>query len=255
LASGDKPEISAAIRQILDDCNVTELKWNRLGSAKDRFAALAVIDKVLTLVLDRKLRLDTLIWDIEDSRHNIEGRDDIENLQRMYFHLFEFIIGKKNNQCKWVLMPDENSAINWNVLGDCLRAVSYSNQVSAIAPKRDEFVLNLPRRFWINDIYEVSSKTEPMCQLADLFAGMASFSHCKYSAYESWSSNTCGQMKLPIETVTSDVSLSNRDKERCTVLDAFARKCKKHKLGVSLREARGLPHHYGELLGLRTSTC
>ena len=43
------------------------------------------MDFVIEQALQGALGEDVLTWDTEDSRHKIKGRDDIANLQRMYY--------------------------------------------------------------------------------------------------------------------------------------------------------------------------
>jgi len=77
---------------LLEKSEVREFKWKKLDGAKERFAAIKMCEFAIENALARKLRVDVLIWDIQDSRHNVPGRDDIANLQRMYYHLFRNVL-------------------------------------------------------------------------------------------------------------------------------------------------------------------
>lgn len=79
-------------QQLLKDPNVSELQWKKLNNADKRKAAKKVCEFVLDKAQRHSIRIDVLIWDINDSRHNIVGRDDIANLQRMYYHLFRHVM-------------------------------------------------------------------------------------------------------------------------------------------------------------------
>ena len=46
-----------------------------------------MVDFAIKAVLEKSIRIDSLMWDIDDSRHKISGRDDTANLCRMYHHL------------------------------------------------------------------------------------------------------------------------------------------------------------------------
>lgn len=236
----EKEVINSSFRQVLVDSEVKEFKWNFLGSARNRFAAINLIDKTLEFLFQKKIRVDTIIWDTEDSRHDVKRRDDIANLQRMYFHLFSFVMGKNRDYCNWELRPDENSALDWRSLGECLRAISYSTQVTAIKPQDNQFALSLHRDFWIQEIVEVSSKSEPVCQVADLFAGMSAFSYNKFFEYEAWVSSKSEQLSLPFVSVPRLPTFSQRDKERFIVIEDFYGKCKRRRLGISLKSNHGL---------------
>ena len=84
--------IVSELNKLLSESGMSEFKWSDLGGARERFAAIKLIDKSIELSLSGKMRIDVLIWDIEDSRHSIRQRDDQANLQRMYFHLFDSTI-------------------------------------------------------------------------------------------------------------------------------------------------------------------
>jgi hypothetical protein len=59
----------------LAESKVAEFKWQKLTSAKYRFAALKLIDTIFEAV-GQGLRTDVLVWDTRDRRHAVPGRDD-----------------------------------------------------------------------------------------------------------------------------------------------------------------------------------
>ena len=81
-------ELNSIETDLLDICNsfgITNLKnfkWNKITNYNKRDGAKSVIEYLLGRAIEEKVRVDVLIWDIEDSRHKITGRDDVENLQR-----------------------------------------------------------------------------------------------------------------------------------------------------------------------------
>jgi len=100
------------------------------------------------------------------------------------------------------------------------------------------FRIRLSHEFHIEAVQEVDSKQTPLCQVADLFAGLSVFSWLKYDVYRCWQINQQKQLRLfPIEQT---LELSNSDQERCAILFYFNNRCKAHKLGVSLQTKRGL---------------
>ncbi len=82
-------KLISEIEQSLQKSNVSELKWKKIKNARDRYAAIKVIDICLSYVSRRELRVDVLIWDTQDSRHRVVGRDDIQNIKNMYIQLFK----------------------------------------------------------------------------------------------------------------------------------------------------------------------
>lgn len=232
--------VSQSIRELLEESGIKEFKWEKLHQARERFAALQMIDKTVELSAQNWLRGDVLIWDTYDSRHCIQRRDDIANLQRMYYHLFKNVLQRRwPAGSTWQLYPDENSALNWMNVRDCLDAAGLNIRRLEGDLFDGEFRLRLERDFGILQIQEVSSSDTPICQLADLFAGLGAYSHSAYEKYESWLRTQSGQLTLDLGLGDAEVKLSNRDRERCEVMKCLDDQCKKHKLGVGLKSSRG----------------
>ena len=98
-----------------------------------------------------KLRVDILIWDMDDSRHKNSGRDDNENLSRMYYHLIQNTLSKGwDKGSTWLLVPDHQSSINWRTLGEHLVSKKHKKKLSF--RKTGGFKTNDPREninFWL----------------------------------------------------------------------------------------------------------
>ncbi len=117
--------INDKVRHLFEESGVREFKWKELAGTKERFAAEKLCKFTLEWALKGYLRVDVLIWDIEDSRHRIPRRDDVVNLGRMYYHLFRNVLRKRwPNEAIWRLHPDEHTAMDWGTLEECLQAVS-----------------------------------------------------------------------------------------------------------------------------------
>ena len=80
------------LRSLLDQSNVNELKWKNIDGAKERLAAKKLLRSAVRHAKRGTLRADILIWDIEDPRHKIRGRDDLANLERTYYKLFKNVM-------------------------------------------------------------------------------------------------------------------------------------------------------------------
>jgi hypothetical protein len=184
--------------------------------------------------------VDVLIWDIQDSRHNVPGRDDIANLQRMYYHLFRNVLRARwPDDAIWRLHPDEHTVLDWETVKDCLEAKSTSIEVDCTLFPVGGFKVSLRREFGIEEIQPVSSGDHPLLQLADLFAGLAVFSREKFPEYQMWNEATSQQKRLFDEAdAAKDPSRSSR--ERFMLLNEFDALCKQKRLGVSLKTNRGL---------------
>ncbi len=232
--------MESEVRRLLEESQVGEFKWKKLDGAKERFAAEKLCKFAVEKACPGQFRVDVLVWDIEDSRHKIAGRDDIANLGRMYYHLFRNVLRARwPNDALWRLCPDEHTAQDWGTLQDCLENISTGVEVEHSLFTGGQFRILLRREFGIEEIQAVSSGAHPLLQLADLFAGLAVFSRDKFDAYQAWLQLTSTQVCLFEEGDTS-AGPSRSSRERFHVLKKFDELCKERKLGVSLKEKSGL---------------
>ncbi len=233
--------MTAELRARLVESGVTEFKWKDLGSAKARLAAIKLVDYVLDQVLRGELRVDVLIWDIEDTRHKIHGRDDEKNLSHLYYRIFENVLRIRwPDNAVWRLYPDEHSGIDWGRIRTFLGLVGSRVEGKASLLDSDDFYLKRIQEFSISEIISSDSKACPLIQVADLLAGLAVYSRTSYPTYTVWLDRQMKQDPLPMLTTRAETTLSNTDEERCKVLSGFDEKCKRHKLRVSLKTHQGL---------------
>jgi type I restriction enzyme S subunit len=225
---------------LLEKSEVREFKWKKLDGAKERFAAIKMCEFAIENALARKLRVDVLIWDIQDSRHNVPGRDDIANLQRMYYHLFRNVLRARwPNDAVWRLHPDEHTALDWETMRDCLENASVTVEREPSLFTGGEFRIRLRREFGIEEVRPIPSDQHPLLQLADLFAGLAAFSHERFDEYQKWLHTASPKPPL-VNEAKACVDPSRASQERFQVLKKFDEACKKRKLGVSLKTKQGL---------------
>lgn len=238
-------ELERTLARLLDESGVSEFKWEKLSGARERFAAIKMCEFVVDAACRGNLRLDVLVWDIEDSRHKVPQRDDVANLQRMYYHLFKYVLRTRwPDGSIWALYPDENTAMNWDSVRDYLDRADTEIQVYGDLFTGGKFRLRLIKEFQIYETKPVSSACNPLLQLADLFAGLAVFSREHYDALAQWRKERETQLTLfaseDDDGAGETKTVSRSIRERCYVLDLFDKLCKSRKLGVSLKTERGL---------------
>jgi hypothetical protein len=232
--------LGQALQNLLRDSGVTEFKWQKLDSETDRKAALGMLHYAIDKACADVLRLDVLTWDIEDSRHRVQGRDDTANLQRMYYHLFKNVLRARwPDGSIWRLCPDEHTGLKWNEIEDFLDMASTQIETRQDLFSQEEFSMRLKQEFGIEQITPCQSHEEPLVQMADLFVGLAVYSRSSYNRYEQWQRN-CSQQQMLFADEMPSVRLSRSDRERCCVLAELDAVCKRQKLGVSLKTNRGL---------------
>lgn len=224
-------KINKALDSLLNESNVSEFKWKKLASAKYRFAALKIIDYVTEQAIKEHVRVDTLIWDTEDERHNIIGRDDIQNFERMFFHLHNSLMRKQGPSSRWHIRPDERTDLDWDKITECLHSKSLWKEHYNY-PLLEEFYSSYC--YQIDTFKQMNSASCRLNQVADLFAGMGAYSRQEKSLIKSHLQSVSGQKKIfPSSPVKN--KFSNADEERLKIILYLNKKCKQKKLGVSLK--------------------
>ncbi len=224
------------LENLLAASNVAEFKWNELNSAQMRFAGVKLLDYAIKLLRCGGMRIDVLIWDTLDSRHDVQGRDDCANLERMYFHLFKHVLTSKwhDNAC-WALCPDQNSVIDWATVQYYL-----DTHNASLVSRSDllETVTYLKEHYKIKLIRECRSVERPLVQLADLFAGMGQHSWNDFNSYHLWQQHNSKQ--LMFNGMFKDGRLSDKKEEQWRLIDYIKNICDSKKWGVSLNSSKGL---------------
>jgi len=235
--------ITLSFRDILQESNIREFKWEKLRQARERFAALKMLDKTIELSTQGSLRVDVLVWDTHDHRHQVPGRDDVANLQRMYYHLFKNVLQHRwPAGSTWRLCPDENTALDWATIHDYLDTAGVEIKVNGNLFSGG-FRLRLEKDFRVLQIAEACSAETPLCQLADLFGGLGAFSYLAYERYDSWLSAQSRQMQLELGLASLNPEPGKSDWERFAVMKHLDDECKRRKMRVGLKSSRGFQTH------------
>lgn len=223
------------IQNLLSESNVSEFKWQDVRSARCRFAAIKLIDWFFKHLTD--VRIDTLIWDHQDSRHNVQGRDENENRVRMYYHLVSTTLSKRwpigNSQ--WFWRPDEQSAVDWRTLGDCLclKKHACASDLFGESPDFERVQLESPT--------PSHSHEHLFIQVADLFAGIGAFSWEYFDRYQQWENQeeSARQTSLFGSSNSADIIFTAAEKERFVVMKHLRERAGQNTLQVSLKSTRG----------------
>jgi hypothetical protein len=237
--------LSASVWEVIKQSGIRELKFaniDRFGS-RDYRAAVSTITMVISDYCRLgKSRIDVMTWDTTDSRHAIPGRNDIENLARLYYHLLSDIIGRWLTDY-WYVILDRDEKVDFNILRDCL-----NNRCSVIEPGQfPEIIVStslLADLDNVKGIIEADSEGEPLLQVADLFAGIGRYSceHgdecCRWLATE----GNPDQIPLPNLTESMDISRDYSKSKKCRfqLISEVNKVCKRHRLGVSLKTKKRL---------------
>ena len=233
----DIKELNNKLQEALDNNNVSELKFVKInGHSKYTKAAKEFIKLAIEYIKTLKIKIYAITWDTYDSRHNVNGRKDIENLKRMYYHLLCVCIKHWNKEgITWGFYPDEFCGIDWNEIITFIENRSLTKNRDNYNSLWDTNVtLEFPE---FSNIKDLVSENYPIIQLCDLFAGMVRFSHSKSNELLKWREQTHDGMTLFEEDKTL---FTNGVDTKCKVINYFYDLSKKYRLGVSLNKMKHL---------------
>ncbi len=231
------------LQDILNENGIDEIKFAEVRTHQPKLLTAHAFIKcvVREYASQKKCRIDVLIWDTQDMRHAIKGRDDVTNLGIMYYRLLTHA-ARRWKQAEWHLYPDVNPEINWDEIANFLNKTPLSPSTTHLLP-----LLNLEKDIQLikfNEIRPTDSLHEPLIQLADIFAGMGRFSREEGDQCIQWL-NTRGnleQLKLPNFPCGSDAmdDIIETKQNRYKLIGEFYHTCRRNKMGVSLRDERCL---------------
>ena len=169
--AGEVVALTKRLHDALQLDSYGEFKWKNVRRSRLRDRAIAAID-VLLAYIAAGVRADVLTWDTHDRRHDVPDRDDVANYERMFFHLHRVLMERRGAQSRWHIRPDEQANIDWDTISQCLTSAGTWRTGRNIATLSAEFRQFVPS---VLTFREVNSAQTPLCQLADLLAGMAAY--------------------------------------------------------------------------------
>ncbi len=158
--------IEEAIRKACGD--LSEFKFAKMSDGRQARAAIALLDVIFGFADKGHLRIDTLSWDKNDSRHAIAGRDDYANIGRMLQHLLKNALLKWPDKRRWQFFHDQQEQVDFVRVARIANAM-LQRKIASLSPDGRR----LPPE--ILSITPSNSKQYPIIQLADMFAGLAGY--------------------------------------------------------------------------------
>ncbi|NMA94786.1 MAG: hypothetical protein GX974_01950, partial [Clostridiales bacterium] len=207
-------EISNAIFDIIQGLGIKEFKWNKLKNGRYYNCAKELLNFLFANIYRYDIRMDIMIWDIYDTRHNIMGRDDLRNYERMFFHLLKYSIEQRPKHSIWHIRPDVMGGIDWDTLHDYL-----SNIGGKYVYQMDMFIKSLrDSNHTVKSLDPSKSHEELPIQIADFFSGLSIFSREHYSKYLIWQERSAQMEQMTIlefkGQTNIDKPLSNSERYR-----------------------------------------
>jgi hypothetical protein len=221
------------LKGILSSNGVKEIKFEHVsGHGPNMGCANKFIELAVSMARAGSIRIDTITWDLWDSRHHVQRRDDSANMERMYYRVLRHM-GECWKQVNWDFFPDEQSGVNW----ESVRSYLNSTRMNRVEPGILRLFKEKPINFAFASVSPSKSGQEALIQLADVFAGVARFSREKGTAYLLWvcseeAKKYPGLFEIPQNEIPTG---SNRDVARFTLLRRLDQLCKGAKLCVSIK--------------------
>ena len=220
------------LKEIIQKNNIEEFKWSKLnGDSRYTKCANNLIDWVYNNI--NNIRIDTIIWDILDSRHCIECRDDDKNLAIMYYQVLNHKMKMLSSHICYEIFPDEKDGFDWQTLENCLTAKHNICYDGAFKKTEKGIKVDFSKiRESIRNTTPIDSKDSVFNQITDLYAGLSAFSYSNYTKYKQWESTNSGQTSL---FALPTYNFSKSEKARFKLLYDFC-----STKGISINSKRGL---------------
>jgi hypothetical protein len=229
------------LNRTISEYDIRELKFidvTRVEGRDFRAAREAIMCVVARYCRYGRIRVDIMTWDTADSRHSVPGRSDTENLGRLYYHLLLKTITRWPPG-EWSITLDKNEQIDYETLRGCINSFAVSPRTT---PRIIFSTRELEEFNTIHVIQEMESHEEAMIQLADLFAGMARYSHEEGETCCGWLEVNQQPEQLPFPELSDGmmVKCSRTQECRYQLIGELCRTCRRYRLGVSLRTKKYL---------------
>jgi len=222
--------------ETLRDKNVDEVKFSEISRYGSRVTEAAV-DFVGCVVNDfaiyNSVRIDTITTDNECLNGEDYDSDSEPDLEGMYYHVLSNV-GRRWGCKKWGFYPDENSGVNWSEIVSSLNMTSMLTAEGGQKPFIDR--TDEDAQFQFSEAEELNSVEEPLVQLADLFAGMARFSHADNGGCAEWveRSRDERQGKLIPSMARNNRHITRLEECRYRLIGGLCSLCHRYKLYVSI---------------------
>lgn len=223
-------EINDKLVEILNKYNISakKFKWNKFNSIDKVNALEEFLEYLFRLMADNLVFIHTIIWDIQDSRHEIVGRDDNKNLSMMYYKLIKnFSKDKLKNGDYLTVCPDRNNAMDWSLIEEILPndGVYNTKELSFCTVGFSKVCIT-----------ESNTNENALIQIADIFAGMARTSYEDYEKYDQWLN---GVQQTLFSDENLKLKISGKDKHRFKIYRFVDRYSKRKSWSVSLKKKKG----------------
>lgn len=228
-------ELNNELKNILTSFNKNEIKFHGIKGNDQKNIATAFYEKAFQYLKENKIKIHVLVWDKHDDRHNVKGRNDVENLKRMYFHNLKVVKTHWNIDTTWSFYPDEFNQIDWKE--DVIKYFNNSNLLNGDLNQLKLYNSISDIRIKYNNVKELQSNYFPIIQLADLFAGVIRTSRNESSNFYAWFNQQNNDAQFELFTQVQ-ISVTQNMLPKYHAMKNFKNLADKYKMGVSLSKER-----------------
>lgn len=228
----DTKDLNFELKAILDDRNKKEVRFKGLKNNHAVSVAEEFLNISFQYLITSKIKVHVLVWDKKDSRHDVIGRCDIENLKRMYYKNMMVTKRHWNVNTTWEFYPDEFTAINWN--DDIIRYLQNTTiQKKDSHPQLFEAFAEMKFPTYTN-VRELESNKYAIIQLADLYAGLIRTSRSESERFVPWYQYKKATEQPTLFDMGVSPSVSNSQLPKFELMYRFKKKADSLSLGINL---------------------
>ncbi|KAA0224468.1 MAG: hypothetical protein D8M53_07690 [Armatimonadetes bacterium] len=228
--------LNAACKKSLADADTSEIKFKDIDDARKRRAA----ETGLRALLDcPHCRAMVLSWDLRDSRHQVNRRDNDSNFHRMLFHGLRSVADWFGD-VEWHWYHDKSTAL---VQTELQAFLNNTRGYKALSGLPFDLFGNVRHTIRFTKVEQRCSKDVAVIGLADLLAGAVRHSfvdgHGCVEAYRCRG----GQQGLAFEEMAQPVTASRGIIAKREMVGRIREECGRRSLGVSLESTSRLSTH------------
>ncbi len=214
-------DVEFEFRRILERNSIKDIKsfkWSKFNNNDKVNVFKEFFQYIAPFLLENKIYIHTLIWNVNDSRHSVFPRDDNKNLEIMYYKIiYNFSKTYLNNENFLFIYPDRQNTINWQLIEQILEKKGFYN-------------MKYGREIYIE---ESNTKHANLIQIADIFAGIGRTSYADYEEYK-----IRGDINQSI-LIPFEEDLSVKNKTRFKIIKFLHDWTKRNKLQISINKNKG----------------
>lgn len=224
-------DLNNELNNILLLSNKKEIKFHGIKGNEHKNIATEFYKVAFEYLKSNKIKVHILVWDKHDHRHNVKGRDDVENLKRMYFHNLKVLKKHWNIETVWSFFPDEFNQIDWEE--DVIKYFKNLGLLNNNQNQLELFTYLSDIKIKYNNVKELQSVYYPIIQLADLFAGAVRTSRNESANFFPWFLQTKNESQFSLFDKETIVVTSNM-LPKYNTMKVFKELADKYSMGISL---------------------